>query len=144
MVITEPNCWILFHSKKQFENENILRDWLAGTLKKDREGCYYLNKRFGVLPGSVILFERNGLLVGSAIAKETVRTPTEEEKMLAGQFRFVLRIVPDSIWVWKEHFVSLETLRGEGVKIPVGVPGERISSSDVLKIFRIVCQNNVG
>jgi hypothetical protein len=144
MVLSGPSCWILFHSKEEFEDEYRLRDWLAGTLKKDRNGSYFLNRRFGISPGSILLFERNGFLVGSAIAKEEIRTPTDEEKAQEGGYRFVLKIVPDSIWIWREPFVSLKAVKGEGVKIPVGIPSERISASDVLRIFSIVCQTNVG
>ena len=144
MAIITPTCWILFHSDKVFENEYTLRDWLIGGLKKDNGGCYFLTKRFSIKPGSVLLFERNGFIVGSAIAKETVRKPTQDENTLAGTYKLVLRIIPDSIWVWKEPFVSLQDLKIEGIKIPLGIPAQRISIFDILKIFSIVCKTNVG
>ncbi len=69
-------------------------------------------------PGSIVLFYKNGFIVGSAVVEKSARALTESEieectKIYSeddcGRMKNILKFIPESIWVFGEYeFVSGE------------------------------------
>ena len=100
------------HTKKEFETEEELRDWLAHELKS-RKGKYRLRTTNGVgsIPsGSVVLFRFDNNIIGHAIVEKDVELINEEIDGVKYKGRIQFNLVrvqfPDACVVYNRQYTT--------------------------------------
>ncbi len=103
------------HADDEFETPAELMDFLNNDLKHSHQGYYRYRTSTApgnLAPGSVVLFYKNGLIVGSAVVEKPARALTESEiedctKIYSGEdcggMKNIIKFIPESIWVFGEH-----------------------------------------
>ena len=133
------------HGKRGgFEDKEDLRNWLDTDLR-DRNGMYALARVFDVPPNTLALFEKEGTILGCAVVREGAHEMTEEEREwrerhgLEGDWSAVMRVDPDTIWVWQSE--QEVRLLEAGIHFLPGPP-MTLTAQQVLSIFRLVAKRS--
>jgi len=109
------------HSQDEFGDEYDLRDWLAGSLRLEREGRYRLKQPSGLdvlEKGSIVFFVKNHLAVGCAIVEEGLKSITSKDRKRYGWtsqddlvYKEYIKFLPESIWAFpSDRFISTQRI----------------------------------
>lgn len=131
---------LLAHSETGgFANKEELRSWL--DTEKYGDGTYFLEKVYDLPSGCLVLFERDGCIVGCAIIREGARAITDDERRKSGgTWKAIMRLDPRTIWAWRpEQDVRLTE---GGIRWRGPGPPYDLTSQNIIRIFRLVSERS--
>lgn len=145
-------CLCISHTDDQFETPNDLMEWLNSSLRNTHRGYYRFRKGpklKALKPGSIVLFHKNGLILGSAVVEKASRPLTQSEidecdeiygtSNGCSKMKNIIKFFPNSIWVWDEHELvsadEFEEITGDELRHYI-----YIKPAHVLEIYRLVAE----
>lgn len=158
-IYISPNCYVIMleglcisHSDDQFETPSDLMEWLNTSLRNTHGGYYRFRtgpKLKALEPGSIVLFYKKNLIVGSAVVEKASRPLKPDEKDRCDEIHGtdnncsglenIIKFFPNSIWVWNEQELvdadEFEEITGCKLKYYVSIKPEH-----VLEIFNLVAK----
>lgn len=135
-----------FTHGEDFDDKYELRDWLAGTLRKERNGWYRLKKASGLGDlerGSMVFFVKDDAIVGCGVVQKGIRPITKRDRNKYGWndkedmvFEKMIKFFPDSIWAFAERqFLDRRVAAKVAGKRGIGQGFPKIADKDILRIF---------